>query len=602
MIEILIKSVHIWNYRSIVNETINVNNLNVFVGLNDAGKSNILKALNLFFNGESDYNTGFNFETDFTHLYSAESKKAKEIKIEIVFEVPKNFKENGQIKWTKTWGQEGLRDDIVLNSKGQRPSERSRTSCVLRRIRFRYVPAVKSASYYKVLLEELYKTVSTSDSSPLKLATQNFSQALKDYTIELSNSVLEQLNMQSVLSIPNNFTDIFKALSFQTQTQNGTIEVPLTSRGDGIQALHIPIILKYISDEDYRLNSRGSVKINTIWGFEEPENGLELLRAFQIANDFEKYSTDIQIFITTHSPAFYMKKGNDGVKVYYVSKEKNNEITVIDEKIETNELSENIGLMPIVAPYIAKQKEALEELEKEIKNQRKIFLKNPFVDAPTILVEGKSDLEYITLAIQYLSPSLTSLLQKEHLRIITNEVDGAGTSLLKDWAYAWIYSHMKNKLLVLFDKDDAGINCRKEILDSPIYSLSNNKVKLQHLIPSPEIIELFKCQVHLQFEIEHLLCPKFWEVLIKEKMTMMKTGHQIYSMIKKDFSPAMSINDIIDSMVPNKSLANTILLYDPHPDKKMEICKLAKENYKNNMLDLLIGFKPTIQMLEKEFI
>ena len=49
-----IKQIHIRNFRSIVNVTLNVEKMNIFVGLNDVGKSNVLKALNLFFNNETE--------------------------------------------------------------------------------------------------------------------------------------------------------------------------------------------------------------------------------------------------------------------------------------------------------------------------------------------------------------------------------------------------------------------------------------------------------------------------------------------------------------------------------------------------------------------
>lgn len=43
-----IKHIHIKNFRSIVNTMLDIEEMNIFVGLNDAGKSNVLKALNLF--------------------------------------------------------------------------------------------------------------------------------------------------------------------------------------------------------------------------------------------------------------------------------------------------------------------------------------------------------------------------------------------------------------------------------------------------------------------------------------------------------------------------------------------------------------------------
>lgn len=46
-----IKRIKIRNFRSIVDLDIKVDKMNILVGLNDVGKSNVLKALNLFFNG-----------------------------------------------------------------------------------------------------------------------------------------------------------------------------------------------------------------------------------------------------------------------------------------------------------------------------------------------------------------------------------------------------------------------------------------------------------------------------------------------------------------------------------------------------------------------
>ena len=45
-----IKEIRIRNFRSIVKADIQLSDLTLFVGLNDVGKSNVLKALNLFFN------------------------------------------------------------------------------------------------------------------------------------------------------------------------------------------------------------------------------------------------------------------------------------------------------------------------------------------------------------------------------------------------------------------------------------------------------------------------------------------------------------------------------------------------------------------------
>lgn len=81
-----IKQIRIKNFRSIVDLDINVDKMNIFVGLNDAGKSNILKALNLFFNNETEPGCAFDFETDYSKYAPVRKKKAKEIEISIVLQ------------------------------------------------------------------------------------------------------------------------------------------------------------------------------------------------------------------------------------------------------------------------------------------------------------------------------------------------------------------------------------------------------------------------------------------------------------------------------------------------------------------------------------
>ena len=63
---ITINKVHIKNFRSIVDETIYLKDFTCFVGKNDSGKSNVLKALNLFFNNKTDYGTPFSFNEDYS--------------------------------------------------------------------------------------------------------------------------------------------------------------------------------------------------------------------------------------------------------------------------------------------------------------------------------------------------------------------------------------------------------------------------------------------------------------------------------------------------------------------------------------------------------
>lgn len=85
-----IEKMEIQYFRSIYREIVSgLRLLNVFTGKNDVGKSNILKALNLFFNNETDSGVPFYFADNFNFQRLEEcqiSVKGKQfIQIKVTF-------------------------------------------------------------------------------------------------------------------------------------------------------------------------------------------------------------------------------------------------------------------------------------------------------------------------------------------------------------------------------------------------------------------------------------------------------------------------------------------------------------------------------------
>lgn len=66
--------------------------INVFSGSNDSGKSNVLKALNLFFNNVTDFDSPLEFQSDFPKVELAKvqesSKSEKTIRIMVFIKPP----------------------------------------------------------------------------------------------------------------------------------------------------------------------------------------------------------------------------------------------------------------------------------------------------------------------------------------------------------------------------------------------------------------------------------------------------------------------------------------------------------------------------------
>ncbi len=384
-----IERITIKKFRSIVDSTFYAKNITVFVGENDVGKSNILKALNLFFNNQTDVDQGFDFFTDYSRLAVSPKKKAKEIIIEILLSPPSTFESHlKKILWTKKWREEGLYkggEKIIFADGSPIPGSRSRIGVWLNRLRYYYVPAIKSNDYFSHLLKKLYETLYSTIKIDLQNAGQQFVSNIQEHTKLLSDELYKKLDLESKIQLPEDLSNLFSTLDFETISKEQPIS--LKQRGDGIKVRHLPVILKFLADKEHKHHSKGAVRSDSIWGYEEPENNLELFKAFELAENFEKYSNDIQIFLTTHSPAFYTIGKNQSETIKYNTfKDINDSFTKLSkiEKDSIKDLDKSMGLMPIVAPYIKEKMNENLELKKiitDLKDETK----------PILFVEGPND-------------------------------------------------------------------------------------------------------------------------------------------------------------------------------------------------------------------
>lgn len=598
--KISIKSIHIKNFRSIRNVVLNVENYNTFVGLNDAGKSNLLKALNLFFNNQTDYGNSFDFSTDFSYLFPKNSHNTREIKIKVMFSIPSGFRDCGDIIWEKSWRTNHYFKEKMVTGNGKELGSRSRVPFALKQIRFRYIPAVKSKDYYKGLLSDLYIAASASLANPLKESIDKLSKDLKDYADDINQKALSHLKLSSHLSMPNNLSDVFKALTFKTTDGIIDSSVDLEKRGDGIQARHIPFILKYIADEDTKSASKKSPNIYTIWGFEEPENGLELTKSFEMAQEFLEYSKSIQMFVSTHSPAFYQINNKENSRTFYVNKKETGE-TVCSDNISDNYLASNMGLMPLVAPFI-------EEKQRELENIKKVVGDSILHDQDTILVEGKYDKKYLHLAIERYSPELLKKIQTSELRIYTKDGKG-GCNQNVNLAKSWYFSGHKSKLYVIFDNDEAGRESRQKLQEFfETIKNKNTRIKNQFWEWTEEMLSYLSIEKTKRIlpivEVEHFLSKQFWEILKDKNKIEEKSVKELNTMFECHLEKDKSILEVVQNIRERLNLDDIYFdMYNPKDSEKEHIYQLLKQEFDSNKeTEALSGLEPTIKKLEEYFV
>ena len=465
---LMITGIEIRNFRSIGRMKLNCEDITTFIGENDAGKSNILRALNLFFNNETDYGHPFDFKHDWNRNAKEVRGKPNEIRIALTLRLPSGYIRPNLpkfVRWEKSWREFGLKNSKQQYENKKRFTARSRIPSLLSGIRFLYVPAVKDRNFFARLQGDLYEVLAEVEDNDLRESARYFESNIKTQLQQLHNAGIDIMGSESSLKLPENLRSIFETLQFF-----GEDGVPLQQRGDGIQMRHIPEILKFMGEKHNSTCSQGTASYTYIWGFEEPENSVEMNACFKMRETLEdivcKSDATVQIFLTTHSPIFYRIGCEENDKVvstsYFINGSADGSphseaIPVVD----VQNLDRNMGLIDLIAPHIEEERKNRLQAEKALQEA---------IHKPTLLVEGPSDKQVIEKALSLFFP-------KEGKRI--HLIDCNGKSNVQRIARAWPQIRPNLRVAALTDRDHIESRHSRE--------QGNSKAKVIYLEWGPNI-------------------------------------------------------------------------------------------------------------------
>lgn len=313
-----------------------------------------------------------------------------------------------------------------------------------------YIPAVKSNEYFKFLLSEVYLSMTKTANSALRELNIKYSKQLQALTSDLSEQLKEVLRLNSSIQMPQDMNILFRDLTFLTSDEH-VKGIDLNHRGDGIKARHIPSILRYMQQNIEKNKPKKSINYSFIWGFEEPENGVEYLSCFEMADELYSYCKDCQMLITTHSPAFYMKNECADAKCFYVYKCDNGE-SKYESEIPVDDISIKIGFLPLVAPYIKQEREKFLKRESQLSTELE-QIKRQYeeeVGKVIILTEGKTDSKHIKFAFDRLNLDENILNRIDYYDFGNNETLGEE---LDNLLVKLSHISRNNIIIGIFDRD-----------------------------------------------------------------------------------------------------------------------------------------------------
>lgn len=431
----IIESITIRYFRSVYTLTLpECKDLTIITGKNDVGKSNILKALNLFFCQQTDYLHDTNFFEDYSMLRKEEVKKdtirgQQFISISVRFlrgdRMPNSLPPSFTVtkRWDMHSSEPKTTSDVQNRMKqyakksGIKYSEKTTTtslSVFLNKIKYVYIPAIKDNRVFSETLNILQQSLFASkNKNILDAPISEANCAIQNILCDLQNDFQMSTGISNFIELPNtlNYTNGL----LQINTNAGVGNVPIDKRGDGIRSHYIPKILNFVANHSSNLY---------IWGFEEPENSYEYRRCIQVAEEFDKkYCIKSQVFITSHSPAFFSNESDSKI-VVRIGNSGGKTVTLDDKR----PLDEELGYIELYKDFITQIKNlqyCQMEKDRELA-ELKEYLKD--LPVPIVLTEGKTDAELLKIAIQKLG--LTEFADYEIKPIVSGKTSN-NEALLK---------------------------------------------------------------------------------------------------------------------------------------------------------------------------
>lgn len=417
----LLSTISIENFLSIRNETVeDIDNFVAIIGTNNAGKSNILRALNVFFNNEIELGVPIDLDRDYCKGM-VKSRKKKNIRISVRFKLPASFsfrKElepakvllgSNEFSITKEWSKENILPEIYLNDSATQLNDQDKykIGTFLSLINFRYIPnrvlpteviRNENKAFRDVLTRRLARTLKDQQQifEGISKTSENLIKSLSKHV----QQIYPQLTSMR-LSTPSSWADLL--FNFGYKLKESEYEIDDTSQGSGMQSLLMFETL-YLIDQDYF--QRFGWRQASIWAVEEPESSLHTSLEANIAQylrEISRKTTRLQIFATTHSDLFMQYSD----KCYFVKKKEG--LSNIQSKPigEALELSSKQGISRWVHP----------------------ILYNPMM--PLLIPEGKYDYAFFNQAFRIMGVS--EKIKVSYLEKIANGagITGGDSSLLQ---------------------------------------------------------------------------------------------------------------------------------------------------------------------------
>lgn len=484
---IKIKEIEIRNFRSYKDKENNVDgikDLNIVVGKNNVGKTNILRAIYLFFNPEN-----YDPVIDRNVIKQITGGATKDPKITVTFQDDEIVKEKS-IQYKILCDLNGNNGYKLLKCSDESITHKLKDNTSIRKYFGKKFKCIYLSTtddniemqtkkiiddlvlrYFKKQSKEVKQVIIKFEDQYNSLIN-TFRNNIKDIEDNLSSQfeTLKDIGIKPILEIENK-SDVTQFLmdNIKMKLDDSYVQ-DINGKGAGVQRVSLILLSLYLLSEIF-------ISENKIILLDEPEAFLYPLlikKVKMVLEETTEYHDNFQIFMTTHSRDFLKEINNVKYSFYYVSQ-------ILEEKsYQRSKNDTDINKYSVVL-----------EVDKKVKCEvlKNYGLLDEIDDYESVIIcEGPTDKNYLLKILQNedfvpqirYGKYVDGVGETSALNIKYNYIGKGATAILPILIYLDNISEINRKVFVLLDGDDEGKKVYNKIMDNEYINLEIHKLILPH--------------------------------------------------------------------------------------------------------------------------
>jgi predicted ATP-dependent endonuclease of OLD family len=518
-----IKTLRIKNYRSIKNTEIEFQKLFAFIGKNNTGKSNILKAIQVLFGEREIKNSDFH------------KNKKEDIEIEAILtnfkdEQYKTLEKDGIVR-LKITGNQNIESDKVESKFFLNDKEYKSASAIKKNLpKLLFIsdirnPEKEATAGSNSFMTELVKEITNlQNKKEQKEIEDKLKEIQEKNLVGLSEKISEKI--QSVLADNSlrikisSEVDISKGVSYNTNLLMPDIQemadgVSILACGTGLQSIFILSLLETYGEIEKHTDS--------IFLIEEPEVYLHPDYQRKMFSVLREIASDNQVVYTTHSPIMISDLWDNSVRLVVLEKGE----TIIKD-IDIDGVIEELGI----------------KYEDILNTQVVVF------------VEGDQDKIFYDRIVDKLLSEQGIDIKKNKKRII-QFIPSDSNRTINHYAYLRICTSefVSSEFFIIIDSDGLDCDDRKNIqIDKIMEKLDKGNKKVERKELEQKIRVLKKYAIESYFLDADLLNSIFGDIPKKDLVEMVDYYDKKYKEGQKAFQEKKMEEDIFQSIFKPKNI------------------------------------------------